>query len=109
MGFSLLLTLPEILLSLAAMLLMMVAAFAGDRAGRIGSWLAAAALIGTIAVVPAVFGGGGAAFEGLFIADSFAAFAKVVIYGSAAVALIAASNWFRRDGDYRTEYPVLIL
>ncbi|TMJ14463.1 MAG: NADH-quinone oxidoreductase subunit NuoN, partial [Alphaproteobacteria bacterium] len=39
----------------------------------------------------------------------FAAFAKVVVFAAAAASLIAASGWFTRDGDYRAEYPVLIL
>ena len=49
------------------------------------------------------------AFYGLFVADSFAAFAKIVIYAAAAVSMLAAMSWFGRDRDYRAEYPVLIL
>ena len=32
-----------------------------------------------------MFDAGGTAFDGLFVADSFAAFAKIVIYAAAAV------------------------
>src|SRR5688500_12738305 len=110
MGSSLALTLPEILLSVVAIALMMVAAFAGDRSARFCTWLGVAALAGGILLVPAALGGeGGVAFDGLFIADSFAAFAKIAVYASAAVALVAASGWFTRDGSFRAEYPVLIL
>ena len=31
---------------------------------------------------------GGTAFDGLFVADSFAAFAKIVIYAGAAVSML---------------------
>ncbi len=109
MGDSLLLTLPEIVLSLGALILLMVAAFAGDRAARLSTTLAVGILVIAILVTPGVFGVGGIGFDGLFIADSFAAFSKILIYVAAAVALLAAAGWFGRDGTYRTEFPVLIL
>ena len=109
MGDSLLLTLPEIVLSLGALILLMVAAFAGDRAARLSTTLAVGILVIAILVTPGVFGVGGIGFDGLFIADSFAAFSKILIYVAAAVALLAAGGWFGRDGTYRTEFPVLIL
>jgi len=58
---------------------------------------------------PGISARGGIAFDGLFVGDSFAAFAKVLIYVAAAASLIAASGWFSRDRDYRAEYPCLIL
>ena len=109
MGDSLLLTLPEIVLSLGALILLMVAAFLGDRVSRFATWLAIGFLALAVLVTPAVMGSGGIGFDGLFIADSFAAFAKVLIYVSAAIALVMAAGWFSRDGVFRTEYPVLIL
>ena len=109
MGDSLLLTLPEIVLSLGALILLMVAAFLGDRVSRVATWLAIGFLALAVLVTPAVMGAGGVGFDGLFIADSFAAFAKVLIYVSAAIALVMAAGWFSRDGVFRTEYPVLIL
>jgi NADH-quinone oxidoreductase subunit N len=109
MRASLLLSLPEIILSAAGLLLMMAAAFAGDRSARLLSWLSVVALIVAAAWVPGLTDAGGTAFDGLFVADSFAAFAKILVYAAAAIALIAATGWFSRDGGYRAEYPVLIL
>ena len=109
MGYSLVLTLPEIILSASAIALLMVAAFAGDKAAKLSTWFAVLAFIGAAIVVPGVTGPGGIAFDGLFIADSFAAFAKILIYVAAAIAMLSAMSWFARDGVYRTEYPVLIL
>jgi NADH-quinone oxidoreductase subunit N len=109
MGYSLALTLPEITLSVSALLFMIVAAFAGDKSARALTWLSVLAFVVATLLIPGVFDVGGIGFGGLFIADSFAAFAKIVIYVAAAVALIAASSWFARDGVYRAEYPVLIL
>jgi len=109
MAHDLLLVLPEEILSAAAMLLMLAAAWAGDRSGPALTWLAVLALGVAAFFIPGVRDAGGAAFQGLFIADSFAAFAKLVIYSAAAVSMLAAMSWFGRDKDYRAEYPVLIL
>jgi NADH-quinone oxidoreductase subunit N len=109
MGASLLLTLPEMILSAGSLVLLMIAAFAGDRSGRLVTWLAALTFLIAALFIPGITDAGAIGFEGLFIADSFSAFAKVVIYVSAAASMIAAAGWFGRDGDYRAEYPVLIL
>ncbi len=107
---SLFLTLPELILSAAALILLMVVAYGGgDRTARLVTWLSIASLAGAGFAIPGIADAGGSAFGGLFAGDSFSAFAKVVIYGAAAASLIAASGWFSRDGDYRAEYPVLIL
>lgn len=109
MELSIALTLPEIMLSIAAMLLMMIAAFEGDKSARAVTWMAVLSFILAAFLVPPLFQPAGVGFKGLYIADGFSAFAKLLIYGSAAVALIAADGWFSRDGSYRAEYPVLIL
>ena len=48
-------------------------------------------------------------FGGLVVADGFGAFGKMLIFLGAAVAIIAAHNWFERDFEHAAEYPVLIL
>lgn len=109
MLWDFILVLPEEILSAGAMLLMLAAAWAGDRAGPALTWLAVAILGAAAFFLPGISDPGGAAFGGQLIADGFAAFAKVVIYAAAAVALLMAMSWFGRDRDYRAEYPVLIL
>jgi NADH-quinone oxidoreductase subunit N len=109
MTASLFLTLPEIILTVAALALMMAAAWMGDKSARLLTWLAVAALVAAAFWTPGIIDRGGLAFDGLFVGDSFAAFAKVLIYIAAAASLVAASGWFSRDRDYRAEYPVLIL
>jgi NADH-quinone oxidoreductase subunit N len=104
-----LLILPEEILSVGALTLMLVAAWAGDRSGRVLTWLAVLLLAAAAAFLPGIRDAGGTAFHGQFAADSFAAFSKVVIYAAAAVSMLAAMSWFGRDRDYRAEYPVLIL
>jgi len=104
-----LLILPEEILSVGALALMMVAAWAGDRSGPLLTWLGVLILAVAAAFVPGIRDSGGTAFYGLFVADTFAAFAKIVIFIGAAVSMLAAMSWFGRDKDFRAEYPVLIL
>jgi NADH-quinone oxidoreductase subunit N len=103
------LLLPEEILSVGALALMIAAAWAGDRSAPVLTWIAVAILATSLAFMPGLGDAGGTAFHGLFIADSFAAFSKIVIYGAAAVSMLAAMGWFGRDKDFRAEYPVLIL
>jgi NADH-quinone oxidoreductase subunit N len=106
---SVLLTLPELILSTAALLLMMVVAWFEDRSAKLVTWLAIGSLLAAAVFVPGYDGSRAFAFGGLVVADGFGAFAKAVIYAGAAAALVAASGWFGRDQDYRAEYPLLIL
>jgi len=109
MTASLALTMPELILSIGGMLLLMVAAFGGDGLTRAIGW-GAVALFGAAGFAllgPA--GNGGPGFDGLYIADSFAAFAKLLIYIAAAVSVLIAPGFFGRAGQLRAEYPILIL
>jgi NADH-quinone oxidoreductase subunit N len=102
---------PEAFLTFASLVLLLMSAWMGDRSGRLLTWLTVGALVVAAFLVPAVRAddAGGTAFGGLFIADRFAAFAKILTYIGAAISVLAAEAWFRRDKDYRPEYPVLII
>ena len=104
------LTAPEIILGAGAIVLMLAAAWGGDKAARVISWVAIV-LLGLAAVsLAGPAGNGGAAFGGLYVADAFGAFAKVLIYASTAVVIAIAPDFFERDGDpLRAEFPVLLL
>jgi len=108
---NLMMTLPELVLSIGALVLMLAAAWGGQASARAISWASVAVLIGALIALAGPASAGGEAFYGLYRADAFAAFAKVLIYGAAAVAIIMAPRFFERtSGDnLRPEYPVLIL
>ncbi len=111
---SLRLIAAEELLSVASLVLLLVAGWVGDKASRVISIAAVAALVGAMAlVVPALANGAmgpeTVAFAGQFQADAFASFSKLLIYGSAVVALIVAPAFFEKVRAMRAEYPVLIL
>ena len=100
---------PEILLTAGAVVLMMVAAFMGRRGSGLTSWASVLLLIGATLVLVGTPQSAGPLFGGLIVADGFGAFGKMLIFLGAAVAIIAAHNWFERDFEHAAEYPVLIL
>jgi NADH-quinone oxidoreductase subunit N len=109
MTASLALTAPEIILSLGGLVLLMVAAFAGDRSTRFVTW-AASGLFGIAALsLTGIAGSGGNAFDGLYSADAFSSFAKILIYVAAVVSILIAPRFFAQDDKLRAEYPILVL
>ena len=101
--------LPEIILTIGAIVLMMVAAFAGRRSGSITSWSAVILLIVATVALKGAPSNAGAIFGGLISADLFGSFGKAVIFIASAVAIIAAHGWFERDAEHGPEYSVLVL
>ena len=108
---DIMMVLPEEVLSIGAILLMLVAAWGGPASTRAVSWTAVAVLAGAGIALLGPASSGGAAFDGLFRADAFSAFAKVLIYAATAVSIIMAPGFFTRTpgDDLRPEYPVLML
>ncbi|MGB7242872.1 MAG: NADH-quinone oxidoreductase subunit N, partial [Sulfitobacter sp.] len=103
------LILPEILISVFAMLALLVGAYFGqDRLARMLLWLTAAVL----AVVAVIVSTGAestiTAFNGMFVSDGFARFAKVIILLSAAAVLVMSESYMTKRGLLRFEYPLLV-
>lgn len=114
LAHSLLLAAPHEVLSLAGLVLLLIAAWGGDKASRLISVLAVATLVGvTVMSLPALCGGMmGPETDGFFgqiRSDAFSAFARVLIYGASAVTLIVAPSFFERSNEMRAEFPVLVL
>jgi len=101
--------LPEVILTIGAIVLMMVAAFAGRRSAGMVSWLSVALLIGATVALIGAPSNAGVLFGGLIAADGFASFGKAIIFPSAAIAILMAYGWFERGTEHGSEYPVLIL
>ncbi|MDF1720929.1 MAG: NADH-quinone oxidoreductase subunit NuoN [Minwuia sp.] len=100
---------PEIFLAAASMALLMVGVFQKPgSSSNLVSWLGVLALGVTLILV---LSGEGrtVSFAGLFVVDSFARFAKVLILLGSAAALVLSQGFIRREGMDRFEYPVLIL
>ncbi|MCE7796953.1 NADH-quinone oxidoreductase subunit NuoN [Sphingobium sufflavum] len=112
-SFSMLAILPELVLIGSALALLMGAAYVGDRATMAISWLSVVALAaaGASLACPGVLAG--SVMGGLFRADAFGAYAKVLIFVAAAASILIAPRFFNRGGQNglgaRAEYPILIL
>jgi NADH-quinone oxidoreductase subunit N len=108
---QLLMSLPEAVLGVGAIVLMLVAAWGGQASTKLVSWASVAVLIGAGIALAGPASAGGVAYGGLYRADMFAAFCKVLIFAAAAISILIAPRFFQRTSgdDLRPEYPVLIL
>jgi len=109
----------ELVLVIAGLALLLVAAWGGDKLARPIAVLAVTALFGAgFLLVPGLHSGVDGpdtlAFGSLLRIDSFALFAKALIYLAAIACLIVAPPFFDSEAagperGMRAEYPVLIL
>jgi NADH-quinone oxidoreductase subunit N len=105
---------PEMLLSVSGLVLLLVAAWAGDKASSAISIAACVVLGACFALVSGSVCAGAAgpdtlAFGGQFKADAFAGFAKLLIFAASGAALVVAPSYFNRTGSMRAEFPILVL
>ncbi len=98
--------LPEAILAVGAVVLLLFCAWVPGAARQTG-WAAVLLLGG--AGVAAVGGPRGSAYGGLYSADAFAAFAKILVYSATSVCILIAPRFFDRGERLRPEYPVLVL
>ena len=100
---------PELMLAVASMALLMAGAFIDDA--RRDGWIthALALLMVFLGLMIAAQGAGReTAFDGAFVSDSFARFAKVLVLFSAAAMLALSKDYLERRDLLKFEYPVLI-
>lgn len=113
------LVIPELLLSFSGLVLLLVAAWSGDKGARqIAIGAAAALFVAGFLLIPGLHLGTDGprtlAFGGLLKVDSFTLFAKALIYLAGIAALMIAPAFFASpaagtERGMRAEYPVLIL
>ncbi|MCB9948531.1 MAG: NADH-quinone oxidoreductase subunit NuoN [Rhodospirillaceae bacterium] len=101
--------LPEIFLALAGMALLMLGVFKGDRSTRLVAYLtvlsfvvAGFLLVSTVETPSRTFGG-------MFVADDFAVFMKILSLLGSALAVIMSLEFIEREQMARFEFPVLFL
>jgi NADH-quinone oxidoreductase subunit N len=101
--------LPEIVTVCAAMALLLIGVFRGEGSARLVSWLSVVVLLVVIYLV--LIGGGDrrVGFSGLFVADGFGVFMKVLVLIGSAASIVMAMAYNEREGIARFEFPVLIL
>jgi NADH-quinone oxidoreductase subunit N len=107
---------PELVLTIGGLLLLMLGTFGGGAANpgnRLtvrGVTVAAVIILGIagFALIDAPIGERQTAFNGLYVADGFSSFLKVLILGAAAASMLLALPWLEQAKTLRFEYPVLL-
>lgn len=106
---DLIVILPEIVLALFAMLALIGAVYTSkDKAAKTLVWATSILMLVLAAWIGTNGTGTQVAFNGMFIDDGFARFAKVMILVSAAIVLLMGQDYMSRRGMLRFEYPVLV-
>ena len=106
---DLLVLLPECLLALAAMGLLMIGAFSGRESFRTVNIAAICALVVAGWFVVAPLTSAANAFNGSFVADNFARFAKLLVLVGSALTLAMSHEFLEQQRIAKFEYPVLVL
>jgi NADH-quinone oxidoreductase subunit N len=102
--------LPEIILSVYAMLALVGAVYAAkDELATTLCWLTSILFLIVAFWISSDSASAQTAFNGMFIDDGFARFAKVVILLSAAAVLVMSVDYMRRRDLMKFEYPILIV
>jgi NADH-quinone oxidoreductase subunit N len=101
--------LPEITLAIGGMLLLMLGAYAGERAIGAVNALSILLLIAAGALVVWLPGDKLVAFNGSFVVDSFARFMKVLALTGSAAAILMSLDYMAAAGQRRFEYAILVV
>lgn len=101
--------LPEIILSIYAMVALVAAVYTGkDKSAPMLVWITSALFV-VIAVWIAMSGSGDtASFGGMYNDDAFSRFGKVTVLLSAAAVLVMSREYMQRRDLLRFEYPLLV-
>ncbi len=109
LGPDLAILLPEIVLSLAAMAGLLFAVYTSKDAIAPALTWGTALLLAIMGAYIALTGSGTRlAFDGMFVDDAFARFAKVTILFSAAAILLVGQDYMSKHDLLRFEYPILV-
>lgn len=107
-SLSLYLSAPEIILAIGALVLLMIGVFAGERSGRLVSTLAM--IVIAISGLWLIFvPGDGLAYGGVYLADGFARFMKVLALIGSFVALFMSMGLAKENQLDKFEFPVLLM
>ncbi len=101
--------LAELWLAIAAMVLLLVGVVRGDKSTGAVLWLSVAALAVATWIVWSDADTSAITFSGLFVADRFASFAKILVLLGSALALVLSLEFLERERLERPEFPVLVV
>jgi len=102
---------PEIFMAVAAMALLMLGVFKGDKGTGTVSAMSVLTLftaaVGVIVFTP--IGTKTQIFGGLFVTDAFAVFIKLLVLAGSGLAIVMSVGFNKRERIARFEFPVLIV
>ncbi len=98
----------ELIVTLSALILLLVGAFAKSHGTNVVRYGAIAAML-AFAFIGLVFNGNGSSFDGAFISDGFSRYLKLLIGLSAAAALAASIPYLKLKKIDYFEYSILML
>ena len=100
---------PEVFLSLYAMLALVVFVYSGkDKHAALSIWLTSGVFLLLAAIIGLSSAPGMNSFNGMFVDDNFARFAKIVILLSAATVLVMGQDYAAKHDMLKFEYPLLV-
>jgi NADH-quinone oxidoreductase subunit N len=99
--------LPEIVLSVAAMAILIFGVLRRDDTFFLSSMFALGGFL--LAALLVLTSGRGIGYNGEFVADAFSSFANILILAGAALSLILSLDYNRKNHIARFEYPVLMM
>jgi len=97
---------PEILMALGVLVLIILGVVVNKERSTLVTWLAII-LMAVTGVLVVLQPADGVIFNGLFIADSFSRYMKVLVMGGAALALILSVSNAEENGVHKYEYAIL--
>jgi NADH-quinone oxidoreductase subunit N len=107
MAADIALALPEIFLAVAAMILLIFGAYAGEKSTRL---VAIGAILSLLVAAAFVLGRPTATgFGGAFVVDAFGRFAKILILLGTGLAIAMSLGYLKAQNIDRFEFPVLLL
>ena len=101
--------LPEIFLAVAGMALLMLGVFKGDGATRLVAYLTVMSFVIAGFLLLVAVETPTKTFNGMFVADDFAVFMKILALLGSAFAVIMSQRFIEREQMARIEFPVLFL
>jgi NADH-quinone oxidoreductase subunit N len=101
--------LPEIILAIGVLILVLFGAFKGERSADAMTIAALALLLVALVAVWTLPDGRVEALNGSFVLDAFAKFMKSLTLIGAAASLVLSTDYLRREGINRFEFPILIV
>lgn len=100
---------PEITLAIIALILIVLGVARKNDDGQTVANFALFGLIAVAVVVWRVCGESFTTFNGMYVADSFTSYMKLLVLAGSAVSIFMAARYTERQRIARFEYPVLIL